>query len=350
MYTFTTGNIIEADTQALVNTVNTYGIMGKGIALAFKKSFPDNYKSYRIAYDRGELQVGKMNIFRTSLISPRFIINFPTKKPWRHKSRVEYIEAGLDDLVIVIGENNIKSIAIPPLGCGNGGLDWKVIKQIITAKLEPIANAVDVLIYEPGFSSPVRSVKSVTRLTPTRAIYLNIMRQYELLGEEITTLVVQKIAYLLQRMGENLNLRFEKGIYGPYSPNLNKVVEALSPNYLEYDGDLNNPSTIIKLVQDKKSESAHIINNDLDFNQKIRLKSVLDLIEGFESTLGLELLATVAFAVDQCPKCSKDEIISDIQNWTKRKKGLMSDHMISVSYDRINKFTSLSEGIEKTTY
>jgi len=339
MYKFITGNILTAEAEALVNTVNTYGVMGKGIALAFKKSFPENYKSYRKSFDSGELEIGKMNVFRTSLLTPQFIINFPTKKHWRHKSKIEYIERGLEDLIHVIRNNQIKSIAIPPLGCGNGGLDWKIIKNLIMEKLDHIKDSVDIIIYEPGFNLKIRSVKSITQLNPTRAIYLQIIRQYELLGEDISTLVVQKLAYLLQRMGEKLNLRFDKGIYGPYSPNLNKVIEALSPHYLNYEGDLNSPMTTIKLVQDKKSESKDIIANKLDENQKHRLNSIQDLIEGFESALGLELLATVAFAIEQCPDCSKEEIISDIQNWTQRKKELMSEHMISVSYDRVKKFS-----------
>jgi len=338
MYKYITGNILTAETEALVNTVNTYGVMGKGIALAFKKSFPENYKSYRKSFDLDELEVGVMNVFRTSLLTPKFIINFPTKKHWRHKSKIEYIESGLDDLILVIKKNQIKSIAIPPLGCGNGGLDWKIVKKLITDKLDQLKDSVDIVIYEPGFNLNIRSVKSITQLNPTRAIYLQIIRQYELLGEDISTLVVQKLAYLLQRMGEKLNLRFDKGIYGPYSPNLNKVIEALSPHYLNYDGDLNSPMTSIKLVQDRKSESKDIINNKLDPNQKNRLHSIQNLIEGFESTLGIELLATVAFAIEQCPNCSKEEIISDIHNWTTRKKEIMSEHMISVSYDRIKEF------------
>ncbi len=339
MYKFITGNIITAETEAIVNTVNTYGVMGKGIALAFKKSFPGNYKAYRKAFENGTLEVGKMHLYQTSLLTPKIIINFPTKKHWRNKSKIEYIENGMDDLIEVIIKNNISSISIPPLGCGNGGLDWQVIKSIITNKLLRLKDTVEIHIYEPGFNLNIRTVKAITELNPTRAIYLQVIRQYELLGEDITTLVIQKLAYLLQRMGEKLNLRFDKGLYGPYSPNLNKVIEALSPNYLSYDGDLNSPITSIKLNQDKKVETKNIIKYNLGEGQKIRLESILNLIEGFESTLGLELLATVAFAIEQCPDCTKIEIISNIQNWTNRKRELMTEHMISVSYDRIKDFS-----------
>ncbi len=339
MYKFITGNILSAGTEAIVNTVNTYGVMGKGIALAFKKSFPSNYQYYRRSFEKGELEIGRMNVYKTGLLSPTFIINFPTKKHWRYKSKIEYISLGLNDLVKVIENNDIKSIAIPPLGCGNGGLDWSRVKELIMRKLDHLKESIEIIIYEPGYDLKLRSVKALTELNPTRAMYLQIIRQYELLGENITTLSVQKLAYLLQRMGANLNLRFDKGIYGPYSPNLNKVIEALSPNYLTYDGDLNKPTTLITLQQDKKSETKHIIEHELSSEQKGNLNGVLELIKGFESAFGLELLSTVAFTIEQCPECSKNEIIADIHNWTKRKKELMNNHMVSISFDRLKEFS-----------
>lgn len=340
MYKYTVGNILTAEAEAIVNTVNTYGVMGKGIALAFKKSFPNNYRVYRHAFDNGELAIGRMVVVATGQLMPRYIINFPTKKHWRHKSQMSYLEEGLEDLLKVIRKEKISSIAIPPLGCGNGGLDWNEVRPLIEEKLNSIKSTVDVIFYEPGFSIPnMRSVKSLTSLNPTRAIYLHIIRQYELLGEEITTLVVQKLAYLLQLIGENLNLRFNKGYYGPYSSNLNKMLEALSPNYLIYNGDLNKPGTVVQLVQDKKQEAQEIINTQLNYEQQSRLDSILNFIDGFENAFGLELLATVAYAMQECPACEKHEIIENIQNWTTRKRELMSEHMISVSYDRVKEFS-----------
>jgi len=338
MIQYKKGNILEAEVEALVNTVNTYGVMGKGIALAFKKSFPKNYKDYRQAFNNGSLQTGKMFVHKTNLLTPRYIINFPTKRHWRYKSKLEYIEQGLDDLLYTITTNKIQSIAIPPLGCGNGGLDWKIVKELIINKLTPIQNETKITIYEPGFNLNLRTVKPITSLTPTRAIYLRILRQYELLGEEITTLVVQKLAYLLQRIGEPLRLKFDKGIYGPYAPNLNKMLEAFNPHFIYYKGDLNKPTTILKLVQDKKTEAKHVIDTQLNNAQKDRLGRIQSLIDGFENSFGLELLATVAFAKEQCPDCSKEEIIANIQNWTKRKRELMSERLISVSYDRLESF------------
>src|SRR5690349_8544281 len=119
------GDLLRADVEALVNTVNTVGIMGKGVALQFRQAYPDNYAAYRKACTHGEVQIGKMFVFATGyLTNPRLIINFPTKRDWRSKSRLEDIEAGLIDLVAVVRSERITSIAIPPLGCGNGGLQW----------------------------------------------------------------------------------------------------------------------------------------------------------------------------------------------------------------------------------
>ena len=144
MIQYKEGNILEEEAEALVNTVNTYGVMGKGIALAFKKAFPKNYKYYRQAYENGELETGKMFLHKTGLLLPKYIINFPTKKHWRYKSKLEYIEQGLDDLIFIIESNRIQSIAIPPLGCGNGGLDWKIVKKLIIDKLAPLLSLIHI--------------------------------------------------------------------------------------------------------------------------------------------------------------------------------------------------------------
>ena len=161
MYTYRIGNIIQADCQAIINTVNTVGVMGKGIALAFKKSFPANYKAYRKAYEAGDLATGKMFVHHTGQLTPQIIINFPTKKHWRDRSELEYVEAGLIDLMKVIKDLEIKSIAIPPLGCGNGGLKWATVQPLIEEKLSALARSVDIIIYKPGYADQTSRNKNV---------------------------------------------------------------------------------------------------------------------------------------------------------------------------------------------
>src|SRR6266446_2915424 len=119
MIKFRTGDILEADAEALVNTVNCVGIMGRGVALQFKNAYPENFKAYQSACARGEVQPGRMFVFETGqLTHPKYIINFPTKRHWRGKSRIEDIEAGLKALVEELQSRNIRSVAIPPLGSG----------------------------------------------------------------------------------------------------------------------------------------------------------------------------------------------------------------------------------------
>lgn len=152
MIRYIQGNILEADAEALINPVNTIGVMGKGLALQFKQAFPENFKAYEKAHRNNELKPGKVFLVPTGqFINPKYILNFPTKRHWRAKARLEDIEAGLVDLVRLVKENNIRSIAIPPLGCGLGGLDWSEVKPRIIDAVHELED-VDVLIFEPGFT------------------------------------------------------------------------------------------------------------------------------------------------------------------------------------------------------
>src|SRR5262245_57928498 len=149
MITEVRGNLLDADVDALVNTVNTAGVMGKGVALQFKQAFPANYQAYKRACERGEVVLGRMFVFDNGqLTRPRFIVNFPTKQHWRSRSRLSDIEAGVADLVGVIEGHGIRSIAIPALGCGNGGLDWADVEPRIEGALGAVPD-VDVRLYPP---------------------------------------------------------------------------------------------------------------------------------------------------------------------------------------------------------
>ena len=142
----TTGNLLLDDAQALVNTVNTVGVMGKGLALQFKRAYPSNFATYARACADGRVEPGR--IFVTSLGDGRWILNFPTKRHWRQPSRLEDIRSGLDDLVRTIVELDVPSVALPPLGCGNGGLDWQVVRRLTFEKLDDLA--VEIRLYGPG--------------------------------------------------------------------------------------------------------------------------------------------------------------------------------------------------------
>src|SRR3990172_4946355 len=188
MIKFRKGDIINADVEALVNTVNTEGVMGKGIALEFKQHFPKNYEFYRKAYENGEVEIGKMLVYETGKLTyPHFIINFPTKKHWKNPSKLEYINEGLIDLSRIIKQYEIKSIAIPPLGCGNGKLNWNEVKPLIINAVENIDN-LKTDIFEPSeevYKEKVKiNKKKDTGLTPARAIVVSLLDKYRILGYE----------------------------------------------------------------------------------------------------------------------------------------------------------------------
>ena len=237
MISFTQGNLLDADADALVNTVNTVGVMGKGVALMFKDAFPENYKRYEAACAAKRLHVGKMFVTeRNDFYGPKWIINFPTKAHWRFPSKIEWIEKGLDDLKVVVQEKGIKSIALPPLGAGNGGLDWNEVRPLIVSKLSEL-KGVNVIIYEPTKQyQNVAKRSGVEKLTPARALIAELVRRYSILGIECSLLEVQKLGYFAERFAEKLSLspmKFEFGAnkYGPYSDKLKHLLNSLDGSY-----------------------------------------------------------------------------------------------------------------------
>jgi len=189
MMKFVQGNLFDAPVEALVNTVNTVGVMGKGIALMFKEAFPANFLAYEDACKGHQIKIGRMFVTETHALSgPKWIINFPTKKHWRQPSKLEWITEGLDDLKRVIQQKHIRSIALPPLGSGNGGLDWREVRQQVEHILGDIED-VDVVVYEPTEKyQNVAKRTGVDKLTPARALVAEMIRRYWVLGIECTYL------------------------------------------------------------------------------------------------------------------------------------------------------------------
>ncbi len=156
MISYGKGDLLQADTEALINTVNCVGVMGKGIALQYKRRYPDMFAAYQKACKRGEVAIGKMFVYETGqLEGPKYIINFPTKKHWRSPSQLSYIDDGLIDLIRVIRDLNITSIAVPPLGAGNGGLDWSDVEPRLVKAFSQIPD-VNAVLYAPARRPPER--------------------------------------------------------------------------------------------------------------------------------------------------------------------------------------------------
>jgi O-acetyl-ADP-ribose deacetylase (regulator of RNase III)/uncharacterized protein YwgA len=339
MIKYTKGNILSANTEAIINSVNTAGVMGKGVALAYKKAYPDNFVFYEKVCKEKKFDVGQILVFRTGKLLPKFIINFPTKKHWRNPSKIQWIESGLDELVKQIEVLEIKSIAIPPLGSGNGKLDWNQVRNLIHSKLENLRNC-EVVVYEPGFITEKNPIPENTapRLTLARAMLLYLFYKYKALDYNLNLLVSQKLAYFLQRFGEPLKLRYEKGWYGPYAPNLNKVLEYLNGHYIHYNQENDKPDNTIKVDLTKRIEIEAYLKTNASVGQLSRLEHVSQLIDGFETPFSLELLATVDFILKEHPSYTPEDILANIQNWTNRKKELMKLYHIQVAKKRLSEY------------
>lgn len=302
MIRYTQGNLLDAPVEALVNTVNEVGVMGKGIALMFREAFPDSAKAYEEACKRNEVRVGRVLVtWNQAVIGPRWIIHFPTKKHWRHPSRLEWVRQGLEDLACVVRENGIRSLALPPLGCGNGQLEWSQVRREIEASLANLAG-VEVIVYEPTaeyLNSPSRA--GVEELTPARALIAELVRRYGVLGIECSLLEVQKLAWFLHRviadlrLDDPLRLEFTANKYGPYADRLRHLLNNLDGSYLHCEKRLSDagPLEPIWFEDSKRQAVAQYLNGDPARSYLPALEATSTIIDGFESPLGMELLATV---------------------------------------------------------
>jgi O-acetyl-ADP-ribose deacetylase (regulator of RNase III) len=351
MIRYTEGNLLDAPADALVNTVNEVGVMGKGIALMFSEAFPANTRAYQEACKEGRIHVGQMFVTENpSLISPRWIINFPTKKHWRHPSRLEWIRQGLKDLVRVIREKDIHSVALPPLGCGNGGLDWQVVRREIEASLSDLPE-VEVLVFAPTSAyqnAPKR--EGVDELTPARALMAELVRRYAVLGIECTNLEVQKLAWFLQRaiislsLPDPLKLRFVANKYGPYADQLRHLLNELDGSYLHCEKRLSDagPFDLIWFEDSKRERVNEYLQSSSGKDFLPALERTARTIDGFESPLGMELLATVDWLLSVGRKSATlSSIREGLTSWpggraaAKRKQGLFDDRLLSLALERL---------------
>lgn len=334
MVEFATGNLLEADVDALVNTVNTKGVMGKGIALQFRRAFPANYEAYRAACEAGEVRLGKMFVVMTGRLGrPRLIINFPTKAHWRSRSRIADIEAGLRDLRRVLDEYEVESLALPPLGCGLGGLEWADVRPAIEAALGDVP--IEVLVFAPaGAPAPERMPDRRERpsMTAGRAALIWLLSRYLTPGESASPLEVQKLLYFLQEAGEPLGLGFEKQRYGPYAYAVRHAVLALEGHYVTGFGDGTGRGAI-HLLPGAQSEAEAFLR---DHPETIgRFDRVAELIDGFETPYGLELLATAHWVATRDGATDRSGAAELVRTWSDRKGHLFTDQHVAVAWERL---------------
>ena len=339
MIRFKTGDILAEDAEALVNTVNCVGIMGRGIAFQFKKAFPENFRVYAEACARGEVRPGRMFVFETgTLTNPRYIVNFPTKRHWRGNSRIEDIDAGLKDLVEAIRTRGIRSIAVPPLGSGLGGLEWSDVRPRIEKALYGF-NDLQVVVFEPRDAPEAeRMVRSrgAPKMTTGRAALVGLMDRYlnGLLDPFVTLLEVHKLMYFMQVAGQPLKLRFAKALYGPYAENLRHVLNTVEGHFISGYGDGGDrPDKTLKLVPGAVEDATGVLHRS--HATRKRFDRVVDLVDGFESAFGLELLSTVHWVLDREAPESREHLIALTYAWNDRKKRF-SPRQIGLAADVLN--------------
>lgn len=342
MIELTQGNLLRADAEALVNTVNCVGVMGKGIALQFKQAFPTNFKQYEAVCKDGKLTVGNMLIHDNgALVNPRYIVNFPTKRHWKGNSRIEDITAGLKTLVADVQRLEIKSIAMPALGCGLGGLQWNEVRPLIEQAFAALPD-VRVLLFEPNGAPPAKSMPVNTQrpnITPGRALVIKLMDAYAALDYSRSLLEVQKLAYFLQSAGEPLRLKYEAAIYGPYADNLNKVLEAMEGHFTRGYGDSQKPEAEIELLPNAVPEADEFLADKPE--SLAHLARVTELIEGFETPYGMELLATVHWVSSvggkqgEAPATDAETAMKLVHAWNPRKQRLFQPSHIQVAWRQL---------------
>ncbi|MCX6270421.1 MAG: macro domain-containing protein [Bacteroidetes bacterium] len=326
MIKYLTGNILESDADALINTVNTVGVMGKGIALQFKKAYYNNYKAYVEACKKNEIEIGKLFIVKDSNLSSgeKYIINFPTKKDWRKPSEYSFIDAGLDDLIRVLKEYNIKSIAIPPLGAGNGGLEWEKVKKIIEHKLSNLD--VEIIVFEPTQHIKEQLKKERVKLTDARALLLYVLYDLVRNGEYVSEFSSEKVCYFLQRFGAKkyFNLDFSPNFYGPYSGKVRFVLNVLNGSYIMGYSDMNKkPFEPLTLI----SDGYDMVKTHIESNSELYsiAKKATDFLTGFYSDFALELLSSIDFITTNLNSFEKEVISEQFENWSDRKRSMFSN-------------------------
>ena len=325
------GDILTSDADAIVNTVNCVGVMGRGLALQFKNAYPENFRSYKKVCDAKQLEPGGLYIFdRGSLERPHYIVNFATKGHWKGMSRLADVKKGLVALREEVIRYKMRSVAVPPLGCGLGGLDWSEVRPLIEATLGDLPD-VRIVVYPPD-GVPVDGLgsksKTVPGMTPGRAALIALARKYlsQVWEPQITLLEIHKLAYFLQASGQPLRLDFQRGHYGPYARNLRNVLSHMQGHFIDgYLGAQDLPETEIGLRADAVAQAQEFLARDED--TMARFDIVARWIEGFEGPYGLETLATVAWLVDK-EHSSRVSVVHDFQSWNRRKSKFDSEHIV----------------------
>ena len=314
MFSYISGDILNSSAKCLVNTVNCEGYMGKGIAYQFKLRFPLNNKDYISACHKKTLYIGTIHTFEED---GKIIINFPTKDKWRGKTKIEYIHKGMKKLVEYLKINEIKSIAIPPLGCGNGGLKWSEVKPIIISYLEPFKDNIDIQIYEPNDFSSARIAKNPVKPKLSHIILMLIMSH---LSTKLKT-QLQKAAFLFNIISHSNYFKFERNKFEPYDHSIEIISKEILElqNYYKLDID-----QCIKFC--KQQLTSKNFDEKLKFYQPFIITAT-NFVNEFSDLEGLEIVSSVCFLIQESPK-NFEEIVNELKNLSERKAILFSSEHV----------------------
>lgn len=307
MISYTTGNILESSADAIVNTVNCEGYMGKGIAYQFKLNYPKNNEEYVKQCQDGLFKIGSILAFKEY---GKLILNFPTKDNWRRKSEYSYIQKGLDTLITKLPSLNVKSIAFPPLGCGNGGLEWGKVKEILIEKLEPYQTNYDFILFEP--SANINRIKNKKRIPKLNASHL-ILMQLKIGLNKFNKTRLQKGAFLINIFSGEDYFNFKAYNYGPYNHSIDVLSRDIKEyqEYYNYDTEQAFKAAINTLV----SES---VNEKLEkFSQPIQ--NTIKFLNEISSDKEVELITTILYIVLKNHSTTPEIIPQEFERWSEDK-------------------------------
>ncbi len=347
------GDLLNAQTDAIVNTVNCVGVMGKGIALQVKRRYPAVFKAYEQACKAGDVRIGTMLPVPTGeLGTPQWVVNFPTKTHWRSASKLSYISEGLEDLKLVIERLGLRSIAVPPLGAGNGGLDWSHVEPLIRTAFEGLP--VEVHLYSPsGAPRPLRSTAKRLNMTRGRATVLALMDNYcerrgaiePLADKALSHLELQKLLYFADYFDPSLRLRFAPGRYGPYSDVLRIVIRDMEGEFVSGFGD--GTDKVLNLSPISLTDEGR--NRLVDYLDRPDSRKVTDLVDrvmrvvgGFEEPYGVELLASTHWVAAHEGARTLEAASAAVRTWTQRKGRIFTDRHVSIALGHLQKVDNLS--------
>lgn len=324
MITYVTGDLLKSDAQCLVNTVNCEGYMGKGIAYQFKLAYPENFKEYAKACRNGKLFIGSIHYYQEK---SKYIVNFPTKDKWRENSKIEYIRVGLQKLVELIKELNIHSIAIPPLGSGNGGLAWHEVREVIEEELVLFThcNDIHVFVYEPSINYVAKPT-----LEPKLSLSALILMQIKFRLEKFNTFRLQKASFMMDLFSKKPYFKFAKYKYGPYDHS----IEVVSRRIREFQNYYNTSSTEEAYDIAYKKLTSEFVDKQLNYYIPY-IESAADYVNSIQSDYELECIATLMFLLHLSGARTDKELVQSFKEWSEDKAKRFSDDYILLAIQKM---------------